>query len=129
MADIKELDPLFKAPPGQTASNADSGSDLTKLDPIFGNPIGVDPSVSKAAKDVMGAKGSVFGLPRNEERGLAAAAGAVAGPTVQKIAEKAFPSAETRQLEAAKKLQETAKLDALKQEIINQELQIGRAHV
>ena len=64
MADIKELDPLFKAPPGQTASNADSGSDLTKLDPIFGNPIGVDPSVSKAAKDVMGAKGSVFGLPR-----------------------------------------------------------------
>ena len=70
----------------------------------------------------MGAKGSVFGLPRDEERGLATVAGAIAGPAVQKVAEKAFPSAETRQLEAAKKLQEAAKLDALKQEMINQEL-------
>ena len=120
--DIKELDPLFKAPPGQTASDTSSGADLSALDPIFGGRIGPDPSAivstAKSDKD----KGSAFGLPINEERGLAAATGAIAGPTVQKIAEKAFPSAEARQAEAIKKMQEAAKLDAAKQEFIKQEL-------
>lgn len=120
--DIKDLDTIFQASPGQTASDQASGSDLSKLDPIFGNPIGVDPSVAATAKSITQNKGSAFGLPRDEERGMATLAGAAVGPTLQKVAEKAFPSAETRQAEALKKLQEAAKVEALKQEIINQEL-------
>jgi hypothetical protein len=119
--DIKELDPLFRTPPGQAASDASTGSDLSALDPIFSNPIGTtstDTTTTTAIPD----KGSVFGLPKNEERGLAAATGAIAGPTVQRIAEKAFPSAEVRQAEAIKKMQEATKLEAAKQEFIKQEL-------
>jgi len=121
MADIKTLDPLFSTPPGQAASSPSNGSDLVELDPIFSGPIGVDPSVSTTTI-AMPEKGSVFGLPKNEERGLATATGAIAGPAVQRIAEKAFPSAETRQAEAVKKMQEAAKLEATKQEFIKQEL-------
>jgi hypothetical protein len=123
MADIKTLDPLFSTPPGQTASDTSEGTDLTKLDPIFGGPIGADPSVVAATTKANSDKGSVFGLPKNEERGLAAVTGAIAGPTAQKIAEKAFPSAETRQAEAVKRMQDAAKLEATKQDFIYQENQ------
>ena len=119
--DIKELDPLFRTPPGQAASDASTGSDLSALDPIFSNPIGVtsaDAPITTAMPD----KGSVFGLPKNEERGLAAVTGAIAGPSIQKVATAAFPSAEARQAEALKKMQEAAKLEATKQEFIKQEL-------
>ena len=116
--DIKELDPLFRTPPGQTASDTSGGADLSALDPIFSNPIGTSSTTTVETPNA----GAVFGLPKNEERGLAAAAGAVAGPTVQRIAEKAFPTAEARQAEAIKKMQEAAKLEAAKQEFIKQEL-------
>jgi hypothetical protein len=119
--DIKELDPLFRTPPGQAASDASTGSDLSALDPIFSNPIGTtsaDTPTTATTPD----KGSVFGLPKNEERGLAAATGAIAGPSIQKVATAAFPSAEARQAEALKKMQEAAKLEATKQEFIKQEL-------
>jgi len=119
--DIKELDPLFRTPPGQAASDASTGSDLSALDPIFSNPIGTtsaDTPTTATTPD----KGSVFGLPKNEERGLAAATGAIAGPSIQKVATAAFPSKEARQAEALKKMQEAAKLEATKQEFIKQEL-------
>ena len=119
--DIRELDPLFRTPPGQAASDASTGSDLSALDPIFSNPIGTtstDTLTTTATPD----KGSVFGLPKNEERGLAAATGAIAGPSIQKVATAAFPSKEARQAEALKKMQEAAKLEATKQEFIKQEL-------
>lgn len=119
--DIKELDPLFRTPPGQAASDASTGSDLSALDPIFSNPIGVT-SADAPITTSMPDKGSVFGLPKNEERGLAAVTGAIAGPSIQKVATAAFPSAEARQAEALKKMQEAAKLEATKQEFIKQEL-------
>ena len=119
MTTVQELDPLFRTPPGQAASDASTGSDLSALDPIFSNPIGI--STTTTAKPEPD-KGSVFGLPKNEERGLAAAAGAIAGPSVQKVASAAFPSAEARQTDALKKMQEAAKLEATKQEFIKQEL-------
>jgi len=119
MTTIQELDPLFRTPPGQAASDTSTGSDLSALDPIFSNPIGI--STTTTAKPESD-KGVVFGLPKNEERGLAAAAGAVAGPSVQKVAAAAFPTAEARQAEAVKKMQEVAKLEATKQEFIKQEL-------
>jgi len=119
MADIKELDPLFRTPPGQTASDASAGPDLSALDPIFSNPIGTTSTTTTVTTPDTG---SVFGLPKNEERGLATIAGAVAGPAVQKVATAAFPTAEVRQAEAIKKMQEAAKLDAAKQELIKQEL-------
>lgn len=118
MADIRELDPLFRTPPGQAASDASAGPDLSALDPIFGNPIGTTSTTTTATTDT----GSVFGLPKNEERGLAAVTGAIAGPSIQKVATAAFPSAEVRQAEAIKKMQEAAKLEATKQEFIKQEL-------
>jgi len=117
--DIKELDPLFRTPPGQAASDASTGSDLSALDPIFSNPIGTTSTTTDVS---VPDKGSVFGLPKNEERGLAAVAGAIAGPSVQKVATAAFPSAEVRQVDALKKMQEVAKLEATKQEFIKQEL-------
>jgi len=117
--DIKELDPLFRTPPGQAASDASTGSDLSALDPIFSNPIGTTSTTTDVS---VPDKGSVFGLPKNEERGLAAVAGAIAGPSVQKVATAAFPSAEVRQADALKKMQEVAKLEATKQEFIKQEL-------
>jgi hypothetical protein len=119
--DIKELDPLFRTPPGQAASDASTGSDLSALDPIFSNPIGTT-STDTVTTTAVPNKGSVFGLPKNEERGLAAATGAIAGPSIQKVATAAFPSAEVRQAEALKKMQEAAKLEATKQEFIKQEL-------
>jgi len=119
--DITQLDPLFRTPPGQAASDVSEGNDLSALDPIFGNPIGSSTTTSTTTAATPNA-GSVFGLPKNEERGLAAAAGAVAGPSIQKVAEKAFPTAEARQAEAVRKIQEAAKLEAAKQEFIKQEL-------
>lgn len=118
MADIKELDPLFRTPPGQAASDAPTGPDLSALDPIFSNPIGTTSTTTVEDKTA----GPVFGLPRSEERGMAAGAGAIAGPSVQRLAEKAFPTKEARTAEALKKMQEAAKMEAAKQEFIKQEL-------
>ena len=119
--DIKELDPLFRTPPGQAASDASTGSDLSALDPIFSNPIGttsIDTTTTTAVPD----KGSVFGLPKNEERGLAAVAGAIAGPSVQKVATAAFPSAEARMQQAAEKIEKERKLQQTMQTLRDEEL-------
>jgi len=120
--DISQLDPLFRTQPGQAATEDVVDSGLSQLDAIFGNPIGPDASATIATAAASKDKGSVFGLPKNEERGLATVAGAVAGPSVQKVASAAFPSAEARQADALKKMQEAAKLEATKQEFIKQEL-------
>jgi len=119
--DIKELDPLFRTPPGQAASDASTGSDLSALDPIFSNPIGTtstDTLTTTATPD----KGSVFGLPKNEERGLATIAGTAVGPTVKKMATAAFPSKETRMQQAAEKIEKERKLQQTMQALRDEEL-------
>jgi hypothetical protein len=119
MADIRELDPLFRTPPGQAASDASAGPDLSALDPIFSNPIGTTSTTTTAATTDTG---SVFGLPKNEERGMAAITGAAIGPTAQKMATAAFPSKETRLQQAAEKIEKERKLQQTMQALRDEEL-------
>ena len=106
--DVSQLDPLFRTPPGQVATDEPTDSGLSALDPIFGDPIGPSAAAITAATTTATAnkdKGSVFGLSKNEERGIAAITGAAIGPTAQKMATAAFPSKEARLQQAAEKIE------------------------
>ena len=49
--DLSKIDPLFAAPPGQTAppSEEQAGNPLADIDPIFSNPIGPSADASKSS--------------------------------------------------------------------------------
>lgn len=123
--DISQLDPLFRTQPGQAATDEPTDSGLGALDPIFANPIGPSTSAATAATTTAAAnkdKGSVFGLSKNEERGIAAVTGAAIGPTAQKMATAAFPSKETRLQQAAEKIEKERKLQQTMQALRDEEL-------
>lgn len=120
--DISQLDPLFRTQPGQAATDEPTGSGLGALDPIFANPIGPDASATTATAAASKDKGSVFGLPKNEERGIAAVTGAAIGPTAQKMATAAFPSKEARLQQAAEKIEKERKLQQTMQALRDEEL-------
>lgn len=99
------------------------GTNLADLDEIFGAPIGPSKTAgttSRAPRE----QGIIpeLGLSRQEERGVAAGAGALAGPVVKQAANYLLPSAEARTAEGAKKLQEQQRIAKMLQNMRDEEL-------
>jgi Tfp pilus assembly major pilin PilA len=104
--------------------NDDSGVDLGAIDPIFNTPIGPSPE-AKNIPPAPGARKSLFpevGLTPQQEKYAAGAAGAVTGPAVQRMLEKAFPSEAMRTAEGVKRLSEQQKLQTMLRNLQEEEL-------
>lgn len=104
--------------------NDDSGPDLGIIDPIFNAPLGPSPA-AKNISPAPGARKSLFpeaGLTPQQEKYAAGAAGAVTGPAVQRMLEKAFPSEATRTAEGVKRLSEQQKLQTMLRNLQEEEL-------
>lgn len=113
-----KLDTLLDEP------EKDSGGiSLTDLDSIFSDPIGTTTTTTQSTRSGRD-RGIVptLGLSRQEERGLAAGAGALAGPVVKKGVDYLFPGSEARTAEGAKKLQEQQRITKMLQNMRDEEL-------
>lgn len=101
----------------------DSDIDLGIIDPIFNAPVGPAPTVK--ASPTPGVRKPLFpetGLTPQQEKYAAGAAGAITGPAVQRMLEKAFPSEATRTAEGVKKLSEQQKIQNMLRNLQEEEL-------
>lgn len=105
-------------------SQPSGGDKLDFIDPIFSAPVGPSPTIKTAqpAPDVRKPLAPVLGLTPEQEKYAAGAAGAVAGPAVQRIAERMIPTEANRTAEGVRKLSEEAKLQRLLRNIQEEEL-------
>lgn len=103
--------------------DAPAGEKLDFIDPIFSAPIG-PASIVVAQPKVEGRKPMApeVGLTPEQEKYAAGAAGAVVGPAVQRMAEKAIPSEAARTAAGIKDLTEQQKLQRLLRNMHEEEL-------
>jgi hypothetical protein len=98
-------------------------SPLLDIDEVFGEPIGA--ALAAGTPLPANARRPVFpetGLTADQEKYAAGAAGAIAGPAMQRLAEKSFPSRTTREAEGAKRLQEQSRTAQLLRNLEEEEL-------
>lgn len=96
---------------------------LLDIDSIFGEPIGAAAAAGKPLP--ANARLPIFpetGLTANQEKWAAGAAGAIAGPAMQRLAEKGFPSREMREAEGVKRLQQESRSAQLLRNLEEEEL-------